>query len=141
MNQRGLFNWNTAYPSRQIILSDIQEDNLFLCRKSFTSVGVVCLNESEPAEYEGLRWNYSGKFLVVHRLAVHPGWRNMKVAGELMDYALDYAKEKGYNSIRLDAITTNPQALRIYERCGFKDVGEIHFSYQREPFRCMEIEV
>lgn len=141
MNQRGLFNWNTAYPSREIVLEDIREGNLFLIRKFHNSIGAMCLNESEPEEYAELDWNYKGKYLVVHRLAVYPQWRNMKIAGEMMTFALDYARDSGYDSIRLDAITSNPQAVRIYERCGFEPVGEIHFSYQKDAFRCMEIKL
>lgn len=141
MNERGLFNWNTAYPSLAEVQDDISAGNLFIYQHEFTSIAVVCLNTSEPEEYSEAKWKYPLPALVVHRLAVFPSWRNRKIAEKLMDFAYEYARGKGYRSIRLDAITSNPQAIRLYEKCGYEETGSIHFRYQRDLFRCMERKV
>jgi len=141
MNERGLFNWNTAYPSTSEVKEDIRKKTLFIYQYKYTSIGVVCLNAHEPEEYMKLHWKYPGPSLFVHRLAVHPGWRNMRIAEKMMNFALQYAKENNFKSIRLDAITKNPQAIRLYEKCGYEKTGDIHFSYQEDPFRCMELKI
>ncbi len=138
MNERGLFNWNTAYPSQSLVLDDIKSESLFIYKEKCTSIGVVCLNAEEPEEYRELNWIYGGPALFVHRMAVHPAWRNLGVAGKMMEFAHHYAKEKKFKSIRLDAIIKNPQAIRLYEKCGYEKVDNIHLTYQKDKFRCME---
>jgi ribosomal protein S18 acetylase RimI-like enzyme len=141
MNERGLFNWNTAYPSLSQVEKDIQAGSLFLYQENHSSVGVVCLNEDEPEEYKSLRWKYPGPSLFVHRMAVMPAFRNNKIAEKLMNFTYDYARENGYKSIRLDAILKNPPAIRLYEKTGYEPVADIHLDYQKDLFRCMEMRV
>ncbi len=141
MNKNGLYNWNTAYPDASEVESDIVKGELFLYQHYFTSIGVVCLNTVEPEGYNEIEWKYQGPSLIVHRMAVHPVWRNMKIAEKLMVFAYEYAKKKHFNSIRLDAITRNPSALRLYEKCGYESAGNLHFEYQKDPFRCMELKI
>ena len=86
-----------------------------------------------------LTWTYDGPFMVVHRLAVHPSFRNRKIGEKMMTFAARLAQEKGYHSIRLDAITVNPAAMKLYSKAGYKQVGKIFFSYQKDPFMCMEL--
>ena len=141
MNERELFNWNTAYPSQHGVLSDIRDESLYIYIEKHTSIGVVCLNAQEPEEYRDLKWNYDGPSLFVHRMAVHPSWRNLGVAEKMMNFAYQFAKENHFNSIRLDAIIKNPQAIRLYEKCGYEKVNTIHLSYQKDKFRCMELKI
>lgn len=141
MNKRGLFNWNTNYPSISQVKQDIADGSLYLFVENHISLGVVCLNEKEPDEYINLDWKYPGPSLFVHRTAVMPAFRNNKIAEKLMNFTFQYAKENGYKSIRLDAILKNPQAIRLYEKTGYQRVADIHLDYQKDLFRCMEIKV
>jgi ribosomal protein S18 acetylase RimI-like enzyme len=138
MNRRGFYNWNTAYPSANLIEEDIKNGNLYLFRQKYVSVGVMCLDPNQPVEYSELKWSFSPPVLVVHRLAVHPLFRNLGIAGEMMQFALAEAQRRGCRSVRLDAISSNPQAQRIYQKSGFQKTGKIYFSYQKTPFICME---
>ncbi len=139
MNQNGLYNWNTAYPAYTDVHSDILKGDIYILRENHVCLGVVCLNEDQPEEYLGLTWEYESPFLVVHRLAVHPAFRNRKIGEKLMTFAADMAGEKGYRSIRLDAITVNPPAMKLYEKAGYEHRGIIHFPYQKHTFMCMEL--
>lgn len=138
MNTRGLFNWNTAYPSWETVYKDIEEGNLFIYQENQIVAGVFCLNEEQPVEYESLDWKYEGPFLVVHRLAVHPVYRNKGIAEKMMLFAEKYALNNKYKVIRLDAITSNPQAMKVYEKTGYLKTGLINFEYQKVAFQCME---
>lgn len=141
MNARGLFNWNTAYPSVDTVISDIRERNLYIFQADRITTGVFCMNTDQPAEYKYLDWKYNGTYLVVHRLAVHPAFRNQGIAEKMMQFAAEHARVKGYGSIRLDAITSNPQAMRLYEKAGYNRIGLVHFEYQTIPFQCMELKL
>ena len=141
MNRNGLYNWNTAYPDPEKVESDIRKGDLFLYQHHHTSLAAVCLNTEAPGGYNQMSWKYDGPCLYVHRLAVHPHWRNITIAERIMDFAYKYAKERKFKSIRLDAITKNAAAIRLYEKCGYEPVGNIHFDYQKDPFKCMELKV
>ncbi|HYW93988.1 MAG TPA: GNAT family N-acetyltransferase [Bacteroidales bacterium] len=139
MNASGLFNWNTAYPGQHDVLADIRKGDLYLYREHNATLGVVCINHEQPDEYGDLNWKYKGPFLVVHRLAVHPAFRNRDIGGKMMKFAHELARDKGYSAIRLDVIMVNPPALKLYQKAGFENVGTIHFAYQKHPFMCMEM--
>jgi ribosomal protein S18 acetylase RimI-like enzyme len=141
MNKAGLYNWNTAYPDPGEVEQDILKAELFLYQYYNTPIAVMCLNRSEPEGYEKMSWEFQGPSLFVHRLAVHPSRQNEGIAEKMMDFAYEYGREKGYRSIRLDAITKNPAAIRLYEKCGYQEAGHVHFAYQRDLFRCMELEI
>jgi ribosomal protein S18 acetylase RimI-like enzyme len=138
MNYRGLYNWNYAYPSPKLIEEDILKGELFIYLENYICLAAVCLNEEQPEEYKSLSWNYGERFIVVHRLGVHPEFRNMKIGEKIMQFAEDFARQNNYDSIRLDAITANPAAIRLYEKMGYEKKGSIFFSYQKDSFMCME---
>ncbi len=141
MNESGLFNWNTAYPSGKI-QSDIEKGNFYIWLENEIIVSAVSLDKEQPEGYEEQDWQHKDiPFLVVHRLAVLPGLQNKGIGEKVMKDVIRVAREKSCQVIRLDAFTGNPGAVKLYEKLGYSDVGEIYFSYQKVPFMCLEIEV
>jgi ribosomal protein S18 acetylase RimI-like enzyme len=55
-----------------------------------------------------------------------------------MDFAENYAIENNYTSIRLDAFSNNPRALRFYENRDYQRRGEVFFPGRELPFYCFE---
>ncbi len=141
MNRQGLFNWNTAYPGAEQVLADIRRGEVWVHRENETILGVVCINQDQPGEYNDIEWKFRSPFLVVHRLAVHPLFRKRGIAAKIMESVRDMAKENGCRSVRLDAIMVNPAAMQLYARAGYRHAGKIFFSYQKDPFMCMELEI
>lgn len=91
------------------------------------------------SEYQELIWSdEGGEVLVIHRLAVNPEWQKQGIGRQLMDFTENYAAEKGYTSIRLDAYSGNPRALNLYERRGYRKVGQVFFPERELPFYCYE---
>lgn len=138
MNKAGLFNWNYAYPDSSTVMLDIHSGNLHVFREKEVIYGVMCLDNHQPEEYAGLKWKFDGPYLVVHRLAVHPSFRNRGIAEKMMVYAEEFALKHHFTSIRLDVISKNPQACRLYEKTGYQKVREIHLAYQKDKFICLE---
>lgn len=69
--------------------------------------------------------------LVMDGIAVHSEARGMGVGSQLLEEIRKYAKQHGYNRVRLDVIDTNPKAKKLYERLGFKAVKTERFSYMK----------
>lgn len=57
-------------------------------------------------------------------LAVHPNRRRMGVAQALVDVAIDYCRVDGAAKIMLEVRESNVAARALYEKKGFKTVGE-----------------
>jgi len=54
---------------------------------------------------------------------VRPEWRGLHIAEALIEACADWAKVRAVNILKLGVITSNPSAVRCYERCGFKIYG------------------
>ena len=64
-------------------------------------------------------------------IAVDQDYRGRGIGSQLLRRIIDYARDNGFESVRLDVIDTNPGARRLYERVGFIAVREDKFPYLR----------
>lgn len=69
--------------------------------------------------------------LLMDGISVDPQYRGQGIGGRLLEEIVRYARENGYNSVRLDVIDTNPRAQKLYERKGFKAVKTDKFGFLR----------
>ncbi|MCB8995544.1 MAG: GNAT family N-acetyltransferase [Bacteroidales bacterium] len=138
MNARGLFNWNTHYPSSRLV-SDIEKGNLYIWIEEEMIMAAACMDNEMPDGYEDKNWSKRGEsYLVVHRLAVIPGFHNRGIGEKVMNALKELAVQRGCTTIRLDVFTGNPGAVQLYKKLGYSEVGEVHFEYQKVPFMCLE---
>ncbi len=70
--------------------------------------------------------------IVMDGIAVRSNPRVSGIGSTLLDEIIKYAKQHGYNSVRLDVIDTNPRAKALYERLGFRTVSTEYFPYLRK---------
>jgi len=54
---------------------------------------------------------------------VHPEWRGLHLAEELIKTCIEWAKVREVGIVKLGVTTTNASAIRCYERCGFTVYG------------------
>lgn len=135
MKSQGIFQWDEHYPTAEIFEDDIRNGSLYLLKDQADCLGIISLNEDQSSEYSELEWLITkGKILVIHRLAVNPRWQRQGVARRLMDFAENYAADKGYSGIRLDAYSGNPRALNLYERRGYQKIGQVFFPRRELSF-------
>jgi ribosomal protein S18 acetylase RimI-like enzyme len=62
---------------------------------------------------------YDQKDMYIDVLAVSPAMRGKGVGTLLLDAVFQTAREKGFKSVSLEVVDTNPDARRLYERVGF----------------------
>ena len=137
LNKQNINQWDQVYPTLDIIKLDILSDNAFGYFRDGQLSGFVVLNNEFPVEYNSLTWmEIPENSLVVHRLSISPEFQGMGIGKKLMIHALKLARENGYKSIRLDAFTDNPAALRLYESLGFKKIGTV--GLRKGEFNCYE---
>ncbi len=139
MRSAGINQWDSIYPDKEIIEYDIKGGNAYGYFCNSLLAGYIALNDEYPPEYDSIAWNYKGKTLIVHRLAVAEEHQREGIGTILMNFAISYAKENMYDTIRLDAYAVNTSSNALYSKLGFRKTGEINF--RTGLFYCYEIEV
>lgn len=140
LEEKGIYQWNEHYPPLEKLEQDILKKELYVLKEEEKILGIIVLTPEMDKEYVPIRWlTPNSNNLYVHRLAVHPSSWGKSYGQKLMTFAEDFAKEKGYASIRLDTFSQNKRNHLFYETRGFKRLGDIFFPKQSEhPFHCYE---
>jgi ribosomal protein S18 acetylase RimI-like enzyme len=136
MNEKGINQWDDVYPNMEIITNDIESNTAFGYFDENMLVGYIALNENYSPEYDLLNWKSSGNPLIIHRLSVAPQNQGKGIAKKCIRFAEEYAKKYNFKSIRLDAFSDNPGALRLYENLNYEKAGTITF--RKGIFVCFE---
>ena len=128
MDAQGIFQWDDIYPARDVLAEDISHGEMEIARIGGQIAAAFTLNPRCDEEYELGAWRYpDARFCVLHRLCVHPLNQGQGVATQAMNYIEDSLLQRGYETVRLDAFSSNPFALRLYEKRGYERVGEVQF--------------
>ena len=139
MNASGIDQWGPDHPTRDMFRKHIEEGTLWVLQRDSEIIGFIKITDEQDKEYSDVLWtDNSGKSLVVHRLAIHPKIQRSGLAKMLMEFAEKYANDNGYSSIRIDTYSKNYRALQLYETCGYKYRGIIHFPQRTLPYLCFE---
>ena len=88
MIKNDIFQWNENYPSKEILLNDIESQQIWKLEENKVIVAIIVLTEIEDKEYNKVKWltkNY--KNLYIHRLAVDPNFQGQGYAQKLMFFA------------------------------------------------------
>ena len=100
----------------------------FVCIDHDMIIGAFVLNEDPQGKYENTAWRKSltqGEYMVCHTLAAAPSMQGKGIGKQLVEFCVDYAKSRGYQAIRLDAVPDNIPARKLYEKCGFQYAGDV----------------
>jgi GNAT superfamily N-acetyltransferase len=142
MNAKGQKHWNNCVPSVDDIQLDLDKGFIYLIKDKGVCKGMITLNEQEPEDYKKLSFNSSGKKpLFLQNIAVHPRWQGMGIATQLVNFAQQVAREKGYDCLRLDVFKPSDKARQLCEKQLFKEVASFHSAFQQIPFVCYEKQV
>lgn len=140
MNAGGSFQWGQDYPTRGDFAGPLAAGELYAaCDAGDVILGVVVLNTWEEPVYGELEgWRVPGPALVIHKMAVDPAAQGKGVAGALFAFAIELAQKRGLASLRGDTYTENKAMQHLFERFGFRQVGQVHFPNRPLPFPVYE---
>ena len=88
------------------------------------------IDDENAAGCAGVR-KFSEGIAELKRLYVKPDYRSLKIGKQLLESAIDTAKQLNYKSIRLDTVPGQTKAQELYHYLGF---------YEIEPYRYSPIE-
>lgn len=140
MIKKGIFQWNEHYPSKADFENDIRRNELYVWASVEEIIGVIAVTTVMDEAYIPVEWlNPDARAIYIHRLAVHPRHQGKGYAQKLMDYAEDFARKNGFESIRLDTFSQNKRNQLFYEKRGYRRLGDVFFPNQSaHPFHCYE---
>lgn len=128
MNDNDIHQWDEIYPTNTILEQDILKKQMYIGIKDNTVVSVLVINNEFDEQYKNGNWKYDNEsFAVVHRLCVNPVCQNQKIGNNTIILIEELLRKEGIQSIRLDAFSLNPYALKMYETLGYQKVGEANF--------------
>ena len=141
MIEQGIFQWNEQYPSEEAFSKDLEREELYVLETDGKIVGMITLTTTMDDEYIPVKWlTKNVDTIYIHRLGVHPKYQGRGFAQKLMGFAENYAKNKGYTSIRLDTFSQNKRNQKFYEQRGYQKLENIYFPKQSvHPFHCYEL--
>jgi len=138
MRERGIEQWDEIYPARDIFALDLRAGSLYTAWLDAGALaGVFTLDEYQSPEWAAVPWTILGvRVAVVHRLMVEPGYQRRGFARQLMQFAENEASRLGFEAMRLDAFSLNPQALRLYQTLDYREAGTGRL--RKGIFHCFE---
>lgn len=132
--------WSDHYPGDQEITFDLSRDSLFVMKdENGRVISAISIDLDQNVE-ELPCWS---KELApggeLSRLAVSSDYQNQGIAREMILYAMQVLRDRGYRSVHFLVNRLNTKAVRSYDHLNFCHVGSCELYDQ--PFWCYEKEL
>ena len=141
MVDNGIYQWNEHYPTEQAFLDDLKRNELYVNEHNGRIIGAIVISTHMDEEYIPIKWlTPNGNNTYIHRVCIHPEFQGKGFAQAMMDFAEDFSRSNGFDSVRLDTFSQNKRNQQFYEQRGYQKLGDIFFPKQSEhPFHCYEL--
>ncbi|TAH64769.1 MAG: GNAT family N-acetyltransferase [Anaerolineaceae bacterium] len=136
-------NWQKGiYPTIKDAKKAYLEGTFYVGEDDGIIWGSMILNELQLPEYANIPWTIeTDRVLVIHTLCISPNFTGKGKAKEFVKFAEKYAKDNGYEAIRLDTYEGNLPANSMYPKLGYRYAGCTEFFFQEyihEILNCYE---
>lgn len=120
-----------GFPSDEMIKDAIKERNQFIGIEDGRIVAAYIMNHDRDEAYHAVKWLIDAndnETVVIHALRVLPEYGGRGYSKQLVQHAIDTARERNIKSIRLDCIEGNDIPHKMYT-FGFKYVDKVEITY------------
>ena len=121
-----------VYPSDTDWIPYIKNNEMYLTLLDGDLVGAVVITKSQTKEYQNIPWQINiadEEVSVIHLLAIDPEQQGKGLATVILDEVIKNAIAMKKRAVRLDAISTNIPAQKLYEKYGFINCGTQQLYY------------
>ena len=121
LEQKGAPLWSLKGLEPEALLNDYPQSEMYLGFQEREAVAGMILLEEDPVFWPNVRTNES---LFIHKLAVTPLVQGTGTGARMLSFASARARLCGRRYLRLDCGAERPKLRALYERYGFRCVGE-----------------
>ena len=121
-----------GFPSDEMVKNAIAEKDQFIGIEDGQIVAAYIMNHDCDEAYHTVRWLTDAEdkeMVVLHALRVLPEYGGRGYSKQLVQHAIDTARERGLKSIRLDCIEGNYIPQKMYMSFGFAYVDTVEITY------------
>lgn len=122
-----------VYPSPELLKGAIGKGELYIGTVDDEIAAAMVFNSECDENYSKVHWQTEAEpseVMVIHALGVHPRFMKRGYGCEMVEKAIETAKEKGAAAIRLDVLEGNIPAEKLYVSMGFRFIEEISMYYE-----------
>lgn len=105
------------HPTDEMIMDYIEEGSIYVCKSEETILGAVAVTPYQSSDYENIAWKKAVKkdeVAVVHILAVNPDYQKEGLSRQIMTDVEKIAADLRKKALRLDALSINTPAQKLY---------------------------
>lgn len=116
-----------VYPSAEYAREMTLQGAQFVCIEGNEIVGAFVFNDDPQGAYEDVTWGADfqrGEYGVCHAVAIKTSLQGKGLGRQIVEFCIQRGKQLGYKAIRLDIVPSNLPARKLYEKCGFRYVGD-----------------
>ncbi len=117
-----------VYPTRDVILSALCRDDIFVMEDGGKIVGSAIINKIQLGEYLYGNWSENpadSQVMVLHTLVISPKEKGRGYGKEFVSFYEKIALENNCPYLRMDTNERNIAARTLYKKLGYREVGTV----------------
>lgn len=121
------------YPTDEYMKESIERQQLYVGTIDGEIVSAMAVNQSFNEEYKKVKWSVDAKveeINVIHILCVHPKVAHEGLAKEMVGWVIDFTRNNHQKAVRLDVLSGNVPAEKLYPSIGFKYITTERMYYE-----------
>lgn len=115
------------HPTDEMIFKYISEGNMYFCEKDGSIISAAAVTPCQGEDYHNTKQSITAadnEVSVVHILCVEPKLQKQGIARETMRNIIEMSRKTGKKAVRLDALSCNIPAHRLYYLLSFEKRGQ-----------------
>ena len=115
-----------VYPTRKTAEDALAGEGLYVLEEQGEICASLIMNTKQPREYQKITWPSGAKsedVFVIHLLVVKPSKARRGFGRQMIQFAKEEAKRRGFRAVRLDTGKQNTPAIALYQKMGFVLAG------------------
>jgi GNAT superfamily N-acetyltransferase len=138
MRLAGNFQWTSSYPTEDTFLQDIAGQSLHVGLVDKNLVSFITLDRNQPTQYEPISWSVESPAMVLHRFAVAPEVRRLRIAHRMEEFACEHTRKQGLAYLRTDTNSANTVMQSFLTNRHYQFAGRLYFPKCDNPFFCYD---
>lgn len=125
--EQGFVQWPDGYPPRSAIEEDVHSGKGYVVKADSAIACYMCIGLDGDPAYPAIKgaWHSDLPYVVIHRLAMAPEFRNRGLSQQVFSLIEGYCKNAGISNLRIDTDEKNMRMRYVLEKNGFHYCGTV----------------